>query len=73
MALVNGGFMHYTDMKKFLKNLLFWNSRSSSEIISKECYVREPFQKLFAKFWSIYKHGSGEWELFAQYGHEEIL
>ena len=22
MALVNGGFLHYTDMKKFLKNLL---------------------------------------------------
>ena len=22
MAVVNGGFLHYTDMKKFLKNLL---------------------------------------------------
>ena len=22
MALVNGGFLHYTNMKKFLKNLL---------------------------------------------------
>ena len=22
MALVNGGFLHFTDMKKFLKNLL---------------------------------------------------
>ena len=35
MALVNGGFLHYTDMKKFLKNLLRkrW---SDFEIISQE-------------------------------------
>ena len=25
MALVNGGFLHYMDMKKFLKNLLLRN------------------------------------------------
>ena len=28
MALVNGGFLHYTDMKKYLKNLLRRNRRS---------------------------------------------
>ena len=32
MALVNGGFLHYTDMKKFLKNLLR-NGWSDFEII----------------------------------------
>ena len=33
MALVNGGFLHYMDMKKFLKNLLLRNRRSDFEII----------------------------------------
>ena len=36
MALVNGGFLRYMDMKKFLKNLLL-NRRSDFEIISLEC------------------------------------
>ena len=36
MALVNGGFMHYTDMKKYLKNLLRRNRWSDFEIISQE-------------------------------------
>ena len=49
MALVNGGFLHYRDMEKFLKNLLrnYW---SDFEIISQECSLGDPFQKLFAKF-----------------------
>ena len=36
MALVNGGFLHYTDMKKFLKNLVLRNRWSGFEIISQE-------------------------------------
>ena len=36
MALVNGGSLHYTDMKKFLKDLLR-NCWSDFEIISQEC------------------------------------
>ena len=36
MALVNGGFLHNMDMKKFLKNLLFKNRSSDFEIISQE-------------------------------------
>ena len=36
MALVNGGFLHYTDMKKFLKNLLLRNLWSDFEIILQE-------------------------------------
>ena len=36
MALVNGGFLHYTDMKKFLKNLLLRNCGSDFEIILQE-------------------------------------
>ena len=35
MALVNGGFLHYTDMKRFLKNLLR-NRWSDFKIISQE-------------------------------------
>ena len=36
MALVNGGFLHYADMKKFLKNLVLRNRWSDFEIISQE-------------------------------------
>ena len=36
MALVNGGFLHYTDMKKFLKNLLLRNRWADFEIILQE-------------------------------------
>ena len=64
MALVNGGFSQYMDMKKFLKNLLLQNWLSDFEIISQECSLGDPFQKLFAKFLSVYKYGSGEWGLF---------
>ena len=50
MALVNGGFLHYMDMKKFLKNFFLQNRLSDFEIISQECFLGDPFQKLFAKF-----------------------
>ena len=36
MSLVNGGFLHYTDMKKSLKNLVLRNRLSDFEIISQE-------------------------------------
>ena len=36
MVLVNGGFLHYTDMEKFLKNLVLRNHWSDFEIISQE-------------------------------------
>ena len=49
MALGNGGFLHYMDMKKFLKNLLLRNRWSHFEIISQEYSLGDPFQKLFAK------------------------
>ena len=73
MTLVNGGFSHYRDMKKFLKKFLLQNCWSDFEIISQECSLDDPFQKMFAKFLSVYKYGSGELGLFALYGHEEIL
>ena len=34
MALVNGGFLHYTNMKKFLKKLVLRKCWSYFEIIS---------------------------------------
>ena len=49
MALVNRGFLHYADMKKFLK-ILLKNRWSDFEITSQEDSVGDPFQKLFAKF-----------------------
>ena len=73
MALVNGGFLHYMDMKKLLKNPLLRNCRSDFEIISQECSFGDPFQKLFGKFRSVHKHGSGEWGLLALHGHEKSL
>ena len=72
MELVNGGFMNYTDMKKFLENLL-WNRRSDFEKISQECSLGDPFQKLFMKFWSVHKCCSGEWGLHELCGHEEVF
>ena len=36
MAVVNVGFLHYTDMKKFLKNLVLRDCWSDFEIISQE-------------------------------------
>ena len=36
MAPVNGGFLRYTDIKKFLKNLVLRNRLSDFEIISQE-------------------------------------
>ena len=50
MALVNGGFLHYGDMKKFLKDFLLRNCWSDFEIISQECSLGDPFQIVFAKF-----------------------
>ena len=73
MALVNGSFLHYMDMKEFLKNLLLRNCWLDFEIISRKWSLDDPFQKLLAKFLSFYKYGSGKWGLFALYGHEEIL
>ena len=61
MALVDGGFLHYRDMKKFLRNLLLRKCWSDFEIISQECSLGDPFQKVFAEFRSLHKHGSGEW------------
>ena len=73
VALVNGGFLHYTEMKEFFKNLLLWNRWSDCEIISQICSLGDPFQKLFVKFWSVKKCGSGEWGLLALYRNEGIL
>ena len=36
--------------KQFFKNLLLWNCWSDFEIISEECSLGDPFQKIFAKF-----------------------
>ena len=73
VALVNGGFLHYTEMKEFFKNLLLWNRWSDCEIISQICSLGDPFQKLLVKFWSVKKCGSGEWGLLALYRNEGIL
>ena len=72
MALVNGGFLHDMDMKKFLKNFFLQNSLSDFEVISQECSLGDIFQKNVCKILSVYKYGSGEWGLFALYRHEEI-
>ena len=66
MAVVNGDFSHYMDMKKFLKNFFLQNGLSDFEIISQECSLGDLFQKLIAKFSSIYQYGG-----FLHY--EEIL
>ena len=73
VALVNGGYLHYTEIKEFSKNLLLWNRWSDFEIISQGCSLGDPFQNSFVKFWSIKKCGPGEWGLLALYRNEGIL
>ena len=51
MALVNGGFLHNRDMKKFLKNLLLRNCWSDFEIISQECSFGDPLKKVLRNFY----------------------
>ena len=65
MALVNESYLHYREMKKFLKILLLRHVRSDFEMISQKGSLDDPFQKLLAKFLSFKKHGSGEWGLLA--------
>ena len=50
MALLNGDFLHYMDMKKFLKNFFLQNCLSDFEIISQECSLGDPFQKCSQNF-----------------------
>ena len=51
MALVNGGFLHYRDLKKLLKNLLLRNCWSDFEIISQECPVVSLFKNCLQNFY----------------------
>ena len=44
-------------MKKFLKTKLLRNCRSELGVIPQDCSLCDPFQKLFAKLWSVEKHG----------------
>ena len=44
MALVNWGFLHYIDMKKFLKNFFLQKRWSDFEMISQECSLGDSFQ-----------------------------
>ena len=71
MALVNGGFSHYRDRKKFIKNLLLRNCWSDFEIISQE-YSLTLFKKCSQNF-DLSINMTGEWGLFVLYGHEKIL
>ena len=50
MGLVNGGFSHYMDMKKFLKNFFLQNRWSDFEIISKECSLGDFFKNCSQNF-----------------------
>ena len=70
MALVNGGFLHYMDMKKFLKNFFFQNRWSDFEIISQECSLGDPFQNCLQNFYLSINMALVN---VALYRHEEIL
>ena len=56
---LGGDFLHYMDMKKFLKNLLLRNCWSVFGIISEDCSLCDPFRKLFSNIWSVEKYGHG--------------
>ena len=65
-----GDFLHYMDIKKFLKNLLR-NRWSEFGIISQDCVW--PFKTLFSKFWSVKKHGCSGGGFFRSVDFREIL
>ena len=46
MALVNEGYLHYREMKKFLKILLLRHVWSDFEMILQKGSLDDPFQKL---------------------------
>ena len=50
MPLVIGGFLHFTDMKKFLKDLLLRKRWSDFEIGSQEWSVGDHFQNCWRNF-----------------------
>ena len=54
---MGGSFFTVWTSEKFFKILLLWNRLSDFEIILQDCYLGDPFQKVFAKFWSIEKYG----------------
>ena len=50
---MNGGYFHYTNVNKFLKNLLLWNCWSDFEIISWKCSLSDPFNPFPNKPWFL--------------------
>ena len=74
MALVNGVFLHYMDMKKFLKNFFLQNHVSDFELISEDCSLGVT---LFKNRWQncdlCINMALVNGGFFALYRHEEIL
>ena len=56
-------------LSNFFENLLLWNRWYEFEIISQDCSLCDPFQKLFAKFWSVenHNHRGGGGKIFLHY------
>ena len=73
MAVVNGGFLHYADMKKFLKNLLLRICWSDFEVISQECSLGDPFKNCLRNFDPSINMALVNGGLLALYGHEEEI
>ena len=50
LALVNGSYLHYMDMMKFLKILFLWNPWSDLKKKIPKCSLGDPFENLFVNF-----------------------
>ena len=72
MALVDGGFLHYTDMKKFIKNLLR-NCWSDLKYFHRNVLWVILFKKCSGNFDSSLNMALVNGSFFALYRHEEIL
>ena len=59
MALVNGGFLHYTDMKKFLKNLVL---RIFGPLSSIWVFIADT-----GSFWSLRSDKQMDMKLFTEF------
>ena len=68
MAAMGEAFFTVWTSEKFFLFLLLWNHLSDFEIISQDCSLDDPFQKLFAKFLSVEKYGRHGGKLFSVCG-----
>ena len=68
MAAMGGMIFALYGHEEILKKSSSLNRLSEFGIISQDCSLGDPFQKLFTKFGSVEKHGRHGWMFFSHCG-----